>query len=472
MLKAFLMLCVVCVLSFELNAARKKPKKLVVAEEGLCFVKTETLGKRRLKKYKFAGTSGIIYDITNPRFLSNYVGKEVFLSGAGKEKQNKDGSVTYSVMPRFIHLIVSGKIDAKQSSKTKRWMAKITTGDENVYYLSSTKRVPVIAKEFNGKELKLWGKVISRKLKSGGSRKYIEVSGFEGEKVKVSKSSKKKKSSGFAKTDKKLPEGELKPGATITMELPELGKSASSKDTKPIEMTVFLPENYAPERKHPVIVHMSGGMGSSNGAAGWKKVTDNQNFILVGADYSYKENKEKDLLKLGTCRDFDYKIAAHCLQILKNSTSIDEDTIILAGVSSGGYSITESIGCHNTDIFAGFCPIIGGQDNFGKVDIGDRAILFVAGEKDTQYDRTGLIKKAYNILKRKNPNVELYIQKGVGHSWSAETYPVQKNWLFTKFPNLAKYKKWLDLAEKSEIPEVKKYFVDKVKNSWFKYSIN
>jgi len=193
---------------------------------------------------------------------------------------------------------------------------------------------------------------------------------------------------------------------------------------------------------------------------------DSNNFILIGADYSYKENKEKDLLKIGTCRDFDYKIAAHCLQILKNSTAIDEKTIILSGVSSGGYSITYSLGCKNTDIFAGFCPIIGGYRLNYKPNIGNRPILFIAGEKDVS--RIENANEAIGPLKKNNCNVELFIQKGVGHSWSSAAYPVQKKWLFANFANLAKYKAWSNLATNSDSPEIKKYFADKIENSWFK----
>ena len=469
MLKKILVIVVISVLLGNLEAKSKRPKNVIISEEGLCFVKTVKVGKRSRKKYMFAGSDGVVYEIINPRYLSNYVDKEVLLRGTVKKKELKDGSTLTSVMPKSVNLIVTGKINAALSKKRKRWRSTLKSADETVYYLSANKKTSTISKNFNGKELRLWGKVTSKKLKSGESRKYIEVAGYDGEKIKVSKRLKKKKSDNFAKTDKKLPEGEMKPGASVTIPLPELGKSASSKDSKPINMTVFLPENYSADRKHPVIVHMSGGLGSSTGAGGWKNVTGNQNFILVSADYSHKKNKEKDLLKLGTCRDFDYEIAAHCLQVLKNTTKIDEKTIILAGVSSGGYSITYSLGCKNSDIFAGFCPIIGGTDRCAKADIGNSSILFVAGENDTQYDRTGLIKSAYNALKKKNPNVELFIQKGVGHSWSHDAYPVQKKWLFTNFANLAKYKKQHELVETSEYPAVKKYFADKIKNSWFLY---
>lgn len=466
MMKIFYVLLLFFVWKVDIEAKSKRPKKIIISQEGLCFSNTETVGKRKLKRYMFAGDDGIVYKITNSRYLTGCVGKEVFLTGTVKKKENKDGTIVHNLMPKTVNLIVSGKIYAKLSKKTKRWISKLTTSDDNVYVLTGKPKSSIIAKEFNGKILKLWGKLLVKKLKNGKPRKYIQVSGFEGEKPKKSKRSKKKDS--FAKSDKKFSAEELKPGSTISMSLPELGNSASSKNSKPIEMTLFLPDNYAVDKKHPVIIHMSGGFGSSKGAAGWKKVTDNKNFILIGADYSHKDNKEKDLLKLGTCRDFDFKIAAHCLQILKNSTAIDEKTVILAGVSSGGYSITYSLGCRNTDIFAGFCPIIGGTDRCEKADIGDSSILFIAGENDNQYDRTKLVKEAVKVLKKKNPNVKLYIQKGVGHSWDSQSYPVQKEWLFSKFENLAKYKRWLILAENSESPEVKKYFSEKIQKSWFK----
>ncbi|TVR78285.1 MAG: hypothetical protein EA405_14585, partial [Rhodospirillales bacterium] len=147
----------------------------------------------------------------------------------------------------------------------------------------------------------------------------------------------------YAATDRRIPESELRPGAQIEIELPELGRSAASRGEQPIRMLVALPRNYRRETAHPVIVHFHGGLGGPRGALRWRPIVGPDNVILVGADYDHHENERRGLLPLGTCRDQGSRIARHALQILGNSTRIDTGTIILAGYSSGAYSVTDNL---------------------------------------------------------------------------------------------------------------------------------
>ena len=65
----------------------------------------------------------------------------------------------------------------------------------------------------------------------------------------------------FAKINKKLPEAEIQGGKTVAMELPELGKSASSGNQQPVKLEVSFPPDYQKNRAWPVILHFGGGMG-------------------------------------------------------------------------------------------------------------------------------------------------------------------------------------------------------------------
>ena len=67
----------------------------------------------------------------------------------------------------------------------------------------------------------------------------------------------------YAKTARTLPETELKPEALLTLELPELGNSASSGGSAPIKMCVSLPSDYKRATPHPVIIHFGGGTGGA-----------------------------------------------------------------------------------------------------------------------------------------------------------------------------------------------------------------
>ena len=89
------------------------------------------------------------------------------MSRRSKQNAKADGTIVHNLMPKTVNLIVTGKIYAKLSKKTKRWISKLTTSDDSVYLLTGTPKSSIIAKEFNGKTLKLWGKLLVKKLKNG-----------------------------------------------------------------------------------------------------------------------------------------------------------------------------------------------------------------------------------------------------------------------------------------------------------------
>ncbi|MDZ4197728.1 MAG: hypothetical protein U1E27_00420 [Kiritimatiellia bacterium] len=239
----------------------------------------------------------------------------------------------------------------------------------------------------------------------------------------------------FAGTDRRLPEDQLRPGGRIELECPELGTSASSDGKEPIRMVIDLPSNYRRETRHPVIVHFGGGKGGARGVLNWRTVVGPKNFILLGADYDFEENTRREMLKIGTCRDFDSKIALTGLQMLGQSTGIDLETILLAGFSSGAFSITDNL----TDdpkpwqAFAGFCAIGGGAGT-GQPKLGNRSVLFLMGEEDAQR-RHGWLQEAVDALGKVRGNrVTVHKFPGVGHKWDAAMTPAILEWLKKDFP--------------------------------------
>lgn len=241
----------------------------------------------------------------------------------------------------------------------------------------------------------------------------------------------------FAKTNKKLPEDGIKSENTITMELPELGKSAVSGNHDPIKLEVTFPLNYQRDRQYAVIIHFAGAMGGPGEAQRYRPITEGMDVIIAGADYNYSDNEKKDLLKLGTCRDFDNKIALYCLQIIANSVPIDNDCIILSGCSSGAYSITDNFANPNSwKVYSGYCAIIGGS-KIKPVPIGNRPILFVMGANDTM--RHKWLDEAVAGLKAgKATNLTVKMIPGIGHEWNNAGSKVIREWLMEDFPQLQK----------------------------------
>ena len=67
------------------------------------------------------------------------------------------------------------------------------------------------------------------------------------------------------------PTGKLVPGTTFTITFPEMPPTfydmAQKKDVK-AQMAVFLPTNYSPTRKHPLLVFLGGGDGGTGSNPG------------------------------------------------------------------------------------------------------------------------------------------------------------------------------------------------------------
>ncbi|MFZ2658130.1 MAG: hypothetical protein WAX69_24570 [Victivallales bacterium] len=236
----------------------------------------------------------------------------------------------------------------------------------------------------------------------------------------------------YAKTSKVLPSDQLKPAARIELSLPELGNSAASGGSKPVSMMVSLPTGYRRGYAHPVIIHFGGGMGGAGQAEKWRKIEGTENFIIVGADYNFEENQKKGLIKIGTCRDFDSEIALTAIQILCNSTMIDTNTLILTGMSSGAYSITDNLKVPKAwKPFGGYCVIAGGSDT-ASAQIASRPILFVMGQNDTL--RHGWMNSAVSALKKANPDkLTVEMVPNTGHEWNKAMDEVIAKWLKREF---------------------------------------
>ena len=269
----------------------------------------------------------------------------------------------------------------------------------------------------------------------------------------------------YADTERVLPEAEQQPGARIEIELPELGRSAASNGENPIRMLVDLPRNYRRETAHPVIVHFGGGRGSTRGVLRWRQVVGADNIILVGADYDHHENERRGLLEIGTCRDEGSRIARHALQILGNSTRIDTNTIILAGVSSGAYSVTDNLTTRRApwEPFAGFCAINGGAET-GVPRLDGRPVLLIMGENDTAA-RHGWRRDAEATLTRARANLTVRLVPGVGHNWGAALDAPMREWLTGAFPALAAVERRRALLEAPLPPEARAVIAEWIRRS-------
>jgi hypothetical protein len=78
---------------------------------------------------------------------------------------------------------------------------------------------------------------------------------------------------------------QLAPGRWFTIPFPDMPPTLFdlvNKRTDPAQMTVFLPRNYAPQRKHPLLILLNGGDGGNASNPGLARtLSEEQDFICV-----------------------------------------------------------------------------------------------------------------------------------------------------------------------------------------------
>ncbi len=272
----------------------------------------------------------------------------------------------------------------------------------------------------------------------------------------------------------KISKDQIRPGASMVLNLPELGISTSSNGLEPVQMRFILPDNYKPAQSHPVLVHLEGGPGGTLQVDLWLDVIERKNFILLAVDYTNP----------GWASG--YRNAIVAVKKLQKITKIDTRSVVLAGLSSGAYSLTALMNpgfrsrCAKTypeyrkplhQAFCAFVAIIGGQA-CPPNELGRRPMLIVGGDQDLEMMPSGRIrfelqKEVFATLKQAGCDVQLIVQPGVGHEWSSQTYPDVRQWLYQKTPAFGKIRKLVRRLEKASSPNAKTRIYKQIASSWF-----
>ncbi|HEM49122.1 MAG TPA: hypothetical protein ENO27_02815, partial [Caldithrix sp.] len=129
-------------------------------------------------------------------------------------------------------------------------------------------------------------------------------------------------------------------------------------DNTPQFCRVYLPLDYNPDKKWPLVVNLHGYYGANPVYVKWWSI-DMRHMDLVDkfpvidiephgrGNTSYSGIGEKDVLK--------------CIELAKEKFNVDEDRIYLKGESMGGGG-TWYVGTRHPDIFAAIAPVYGGWD--------------------------------------------------------------------------------------------------------------
>ncbi len=140
------------------------------------------------------------------------------------------------------------------------------------------------------------------------------------------------------------PAHKLAPGSTLTVQFPEMPPTFCAvhqkKDIK-AQMTIFLPANYDPGRKFPLLIFLNGGDGGTGRELGVaRSLSEGKDFVCVSMPLFIKDLKENG----GIIQDEDGQYMWPCFRtmldkLLQVVPNIDTEHMSMGGFSNGSHAV-------------------------------------------------------------------------------------------------------------------------------------
>lgn len=206
----------------------------------------------------------------------------------------------------------------------------------------------------------------------------------------------------------------------------QIEKSLKISDEISIPYLQYLPKDYDKDKKHPLMLFLHG-RGESNGplsvVAQWgppKIVANGKNlpFILISP-----QCPKEDFWSSDTQIDRLLKLLDH----VKKEFSVDENRIVLTGLSMGGYGSWE-LAAREPDMFAAVMPICGGGKPENASKLKDLNIWVYHGTADTAVPYQKSVDMVEAIKKAGNKTIQFTTLQDVGHNSWSEAYGNKKVW--------------------------------------------
>jgi dienelactone hydrolase len=142
-------------------------------------------------------------------------------------------------------------------------------------------------------------------------------------------------------------------------------------DDSPQFCRVYLPTNYNPATKYPMVVMLHGYNGENPPYIRWWSVTKRHEILADRYNLIYTEPHGRGNTSYNGIGDRD---VLRCIQMAKERFNVDEDRVYLTGYSMGGGG-TWHVGCRHPELFAAIAPIYGGWDYHVEYDEAELAKL-------------------------------------------------------------------------------------------------
>jgi hypothetical protein len=236
------------------------------------------------------------------------------------------------------------------------------------------------------------------------------------------------------------PEPELAPGSTFTVAFPEMPPTFADlvdhNGVRPM-MTVFLPTNYDPGRKHPLLIFLGGGTGGTGGNARVaRSLCEDKDFICVGLPL-FKEKLDppapgnglaRILIRNPDCK-FAWPLYKTMLAKLEERVpNIDPAHRVLGGFSNGAHATSGLIDESDDEVarrFSAFFFVEGGG-KLERYDLLKSKPFLMVSSSAKSHPRAQQI---YETAKSAGAEATLVGVDVGGHAFPESAYPAVREWL-------------------------------------------
>ena len=233
---------------------------------------------------------------------------------------------------------------------------------------------------------------------------------------------------------------QLVPGSTFTIEFPQMPPTlAELLDPKgiPPTMSVFLPRNYDPQRKHPLLLFLQGGDGTRGTSPSYPQmIAEEQDFVCVvlplfkeSVDPAAPANTPPVMIIRDADGKFAWPLYREMLARLEEAVpNLDPDHRILGGFSNGAHMVGEMIDQSDGEIarqFSAFFLVEGGGRMQRYDLLKGKSLLLMYGSPQA----LNRIQQMYDSATAAGVKATIHEMSGVGHAFPPEQFPAVREWL-------------------------------------------
>jgi predicted esterase len=227
----------------------------------------------------------------------------------------------------------------------------------------------------------------------------------------------------------------LLPGHSLTFEFPDMPltfQDQQTKTTKPATMTVFLPTNYDPARKFPMILFLNGGDGGAGGNPGVARgICQSKDFICVNLPL-FKADTKDYIIRDADCKMMWPLFKRMLAKLTDTIPNIDPANRILGGFSNGAHATGGLIDCSDGEAARWFSAffVVEGAGRTQRYDLIKGRPLLICYGGQAGRDRTrARVQEFSAVAHEAGVKVTVHEMKDTGHAFPSAEYAFVRKWI-------------------------------------------